>query len=370
MNKIKVSVIVPVYNVEDYIEECIASILNQTLKEIEIIIVNDGTKDNSMKKLEKYLLDSRIKVVNKENGGLSSARNAGLRIAKGEYIAFIDSDDFIELTMLEDLYNNSEDSEVVFSDIILYDNITKKVEKFKKDLSFEKIVNKGNYLFVETSTAVWNKIYKRSYLEKFNFSFIDKIINEDDEFSIKALFLAKKVKHIKKYHYYYRINREKSIVNSINSNKDEKYNLFFINSMEKIIESIKKFSKKYEKNFNSFEKILLKLYEIEQQIILLERVKNTLKKKEIEKLEDILDNEWNFLTIKEKYILKENLRKILLKKEIIGNVSIFDSFYYKNKIFTLKILRRIFKEKIKIILENIKFDIFNKVEKIKKDSFY
>lgn len=131
MNKIKVSIIVPVYNVEDYIEECIDSIVNQTLKEIEIIIVNDGTKDNSIKKIEKYLSDPRVVLINKENGGLSSARNAGLKLAKGEYISFIDSDDFIELTMLEDLYNNSEDSEIVFSDIILYNNITKekKIEK-------------------------------------------------------------------------------------------------------------------------------------------------------------------------------------------------------------------------------------------------
>lgn len=101
------------------------SIVNQTLKEIEIIIVNDGTKDNSMKRIEKYRSDSRIIVINKKNGGISSARNAGLKIARGEYISFIDSDDFIELNMLEDLYNNSEESEVVFSNIVFYDNQTK-----------------------------------------------------------------------------------------------------------------------------------------------------------------------------------------------------------------------------------------------------
>lgn len=103
--KIKVSVIIPVYNVEDYIEKCLESVVNQTLKEIEIIVVNDGTKDNSMKKIEKYFSDSRIKIINKQNGGQSSARNAGLAISKGEYISFIDSDDFIEEKMLEELYN-------------------------------------------------------------------------------------------------------------------------------------------------------------------------------------------------------------------------------------------------------------------------
>lgn len=139
MNEIKVSIIIPIYNVEKYIEQCIESVVNQTLKDIEIIIVNDGTKDNSMKKIEKYLSDPRIIVIDKENGGLSSARNVGLEIAKGEYIAFIDSDDFIELTMLEELYNNSEKADIVFSDIIFYDDKTKNKKYSKIKLSFEKI---------------------------------------------------------------------------------------------------------------------------------------------------------------------------------------------------------------------------------------
>ena len=139
MDEVKVSVIIPVYNVEKYIEQCIKSVVNQTLKEIEIIIVNDGTKDNSIKKIEKYLSDPRIVLINKENGGLSSARNAGMKVAKGEYISFIDSDDFIELTMLEDLYNNSEKAEIVFSDIIFYDNKTKVKTYDKRKESFKKI---------------------------------------------------------------------------------------------------------------------------------------------------------------------------------------------------------------------------------------
>lgn len=145
MSEIKVSVIIPVYNVEKYIEQCIESVVNQTLEDIEIIIVNDGTKDNSMKKIEKYLLDSRIRVINKENGGLSSARNVGLKIAKGEYVSFIDSDDFIELTMLEELYNNSEKADIVFSDIIFYDNKTESKKYSETKLSFEKNLDKGSF---------------------------------------------------------------------------------------------------------------------------------------------------------------------------------------------------------------------------------
>lgn len=127
--KIKVSVIIPVYNVEEYIEKCLDSVVNQTLKEIEIIVVNDGTKDNSMKKIEKYFSDSRIKIINKQNGGQSSARNAGLAISKGEYISFIDSDDFIEEKMLEELYTESENTDIVFSDSLNYNMIDNKISK-------------------------------------------------------------------------------------------------------------------------------------------------------------------------------------------------------------------------------------------------
>ena len=101
----KVSVIIPVYNVEDYIEKCLNSLLQQTLDDIELIIVNDGTKDLSIEKIQ-YLVDSNknIKLINQKNSGLSAARNTGLEYAEGEYVAFIDSDDYVESTFLEELY--------------------------------------------------------------------------------------------------------------------------------------------------------------------------------------------------------------------------------------------------------------------------
>ena len=104
--KPKVSIIIPIYNSEKYMDKCINSILNQTLKEIEIILVNDGSTDKSEIICEKYKnIDSRIKLINKENGGVSSARNHGVSISEGEFITFVDSDDFIELDMCEKLYN-------------------------------------------------------------------------------------------------------------------------------------------------------------------------------------------------------------------------------------------------------------------------
>lgn len=102
----KVSVIVPIYNVEKYLDECIVSLLNQTLEDIEIILVDDESPDNCPKMCDEYAnKDKRVKVIHKKNGGLGFARNSGLDVATGEYVAFIDSDDFIDLDMIEHLYN-------------------------------------------------------------------------------------------------------------------------------------------------------------------------------------------------------------------------------------------------------------------------
>lgn len=102
----KISVIVPVYNVERYLERCMSSILNQTYKELEIILIDDGATDNSGKMCDSYLSDSRVRVIHKKNAGLGYARNSGIEIATGKYIMFVDSDDYIELNMIEHLYND------------------------------------------------------------------------------------------------------------------------------------------------------------------------------------------------------------------------------------------------------------------------
>lgn len=191
----KISVIVPVYNVEEYIEECLESIINQTLEDIEIIIVNDGTEDNSMKKIEKFLSDERIIVINKKNGGLSSARNLGIKLAEGEYISFVDSDDFIERTMLEDLYCASNNHDIIFSDFIFYDEKSKKEIKNEREILFSE--NKGSCFYLYGSTVVWNKIYKREFLLKNNLFFKEGIIYEDELFTFKSSFLAEKIKYVK-----------------------------------------------------------------------------------------------------------------------------------------------------------------------------
>lgn len=107
-DKIKVSVIVPVYNVEKYLRECLNSLVNQTLKEIEIICINDGSEDSSLEILNEYASkDSRFVIINQENSGQSVARNKGLDVAKGEYIGFVDSDDWVDLNFFENLYSEA-----------------------------------------------------------------------------------------------------------------------------------------------------------------------------------------------------------------------------------------------------------------------
>ena len=132
----KVSVIIPVYNVEKYISRCLESLANQTLKDLEILIVNDGSTDNSRSIIEKYLKKHslRIKYFEKQNGGLSSARNYGLKYATGEYIAFLDSDDYVEKDMYEDMYKiaKKDDADMVECDFLWeWENTELQWEKYK-----------------------------------------------------------------------------------------------------------------------------------------------------------------------------------------------------------------------------------------------
>ena len=136
----KISVVVPVYNVEKFLERCLNSIVNQTFKDIEIICVNDGSTDNSRKILDKYTNYSNIKIIDQINAGLSEARNTGLLNAKGEYIAFIDSDDYIDPNFFEVLYNTAfeKNSDIECAGIIRENN-KKKIELDSSIKQYEEI---------------------------------------------------------------------------------------------------------------------------------------------------------------------------------------------------------------------------------------
>ena len=214
----KVSVIIPVYNVEKYLRQCLDSVVNQTLKDIEIICVNDGSPDNSLAILEEYAQnDNRIKIINKSNGGISSARNAGLKIAQGEFIGFVDSDDYIALNYYESLYNRAK---VTCSDIVVaeyiyrFNNKKKKIFlKVDKNIVTTSVKEKFECLYLPDFCYVCNKIYKRDFLKVM---FIEGVTYEDIYFASNVLAQAGRMAVAENIAYFYRNNAD-SIVNDTSS---------------------------------------------------------------------------------------------------------------------------------------------------------
>ncbi len=213
---IKISVIIPVYNVEMYLRECLDSILNQTFSDFEIICVNDGATDSSLQILNEYArTDKRITVVNQKNSGPSVSRNKGIQLAKGEYIAFIDSDDYLlNNDYLEKLYNACEKhgADIAVASIIR-GNDRKSVNILKIDS--EKIVSdyreKLRICDVPKSNYVWNKLYKKSSWLNSGLRFPEGMLYEDIWLTHKILFYTGKLVAVPDIAYFYR-KRQKSIV--------------------------------------------------------------------------------------------------------------------------------------------------------------
>ncbi|MCB2293951.1 glycosyltransferase [Clostridium algoriphilum] len=210
MQSIKVSLIIPVYNVEDYIEKCLRSVLSQTLKDIEIIIVNDGSTDQSMKIVGSFEDEhSNIHIINKKNGGLSSARNRGLKVASGKYVAFIDSDDYIDETMLQQLYNSAEANnlDIVSCDLTKVDLSGKVLGIEKNTLKYDHTYDKheviGEYLLNNIPSYAWNKLYKKELFDKYEITYPEGRLYEDIKPTFELLSKAVKVGFIDKPLYFY-----------------------------------------------------------------------------------------------------------------------------------------------------------------------
>lgn len=223
-----ISVVVPIYKVEGYLSRCVDSIINQTYKNLEIILVDDGSPDNCPKMCDDYATnDSRIKVVHKKNGGLSDARNAGMKVATGEYISFIDSDDYIALDFFETLYNTmqSEKSDIVECSVVkFYEN--NHFDEYKDDLN---IISFGTQDALSKLIAenpfkqhVWNKLYKSSLVLDIPYA-VGKL-NEDEFWTYQIFGRAKKVTRLHKTMYYY-FQRENSIMGNT-------YNLCRLDALE------------------------------------------------------------------------------------------------------------------------------------------
>ena len=202
---VKVSVVVPVYNVEDYIRDCLDSIVNQTLKDIEIICVNDGSPDNSLEILREYeAKDDRITVIDQENGGHAVATNRGIELAKGECLFCMDSDDVLELTALEHSYDRLKERDVDFVMFKAINYVDAEDRYYETEVySMQKIYRKVgsdvfNYkdigdLMFQASVTPWSKLYKRDFINRENIRFPEGLIFEDNVFFYKALLTAKRI---------------------------------------------------------------------------------------------------------------------------------------------------------------------------------
>ena len=220
----KISVVIPVYNVEKYLGQCLDSVIGQTLKDIEIICVNDGSKDSSFDILREYSKqDERIIVIDKENSGYGDSLNIGFSAAKGEYISIIEPDDFIDLNMLEVLYDiaKKNDCEIAKCDWNNYwtkNNQSVKNGKILPEWT-DKVVSCYDYpkiLCVQPS--VWSGLYKRSFLEENNIKFLTTpgASYQDTSFTFKIYALAKRIILTAKSYHYYRQDNEASSINNKN----------------------------------------------------------------------------------------------------------------------------------------------------------
>lgn len=212
MSTYKLSIIIPVYNVEKFLPQCLDSVINQTLKDIEIICVNDGSTDKSLEILTAYARnDKRIKIYNQENQGQSAARNLAISHASGEYLGFVDSDDWVDLDYFEKLYNAAKqfDADIACAGFRRCDKFKKTIRKsFKEVKVYTDINEKVKLDNLPENNYVWNKIYKRS---KWDFVFPTGRYFEDVAILIKILYKLGTMVTVPKTYYNYRKNPKSTI---------------------------------------------------------------------------------------------------------------------------------------------------------------
>lgn len=254
--KYLVSIIVPVYNVERYIERCIESILAQTYKNIELILINDGSDDNSLQICNVFSnRDKRIRVIDKENTGVSSTRNIGIELARGKYLCFIDSDDYIENNYVEMLVGNIHENAVTFCGYFVdtykeNGNISSIPKIYRKENGNE-ISNNLVYVFHQGFLSViWNKIYDVSRLRENNIKFDEKLsLGEDLLFNLEYLKTGVKKIESVNYSLYHYIKRGKESL-------DNKYRRDFLDIQENLFGKLTELSNFY--NVSDKEKNILK----------------------------------------------------------------------------------------------------------------
>ncbi|WP_373076921.1 glycosyltransferase family 2 protein [Fusobacterium mortiferum] len=309
MENKKVSIIIPCYNVEKFIEKTLESAINQTLKDIEIIVINDGSIDNTLSIIEKYAIkDTRIKIVNQKNKGLSASRNIGIRLAEGEYIQHLDGDDWLEKETCEVTYNYAKKLGL---DIVCYDllreteNIQYKIVTFK-DLKETKIYKQNDFLeeLYKNSFNIncVSKLIKREVYIKNNISHLEKISLGEDLLTILRLALTTiKIGKLNKNFYHYILNTS-SITNVAKSKK--------LNDLNLVFQEIDDFIRKENIILENKEKEYLKLLKIRH-------LGNYLYCKPVINIKQYEEGLEEFINFMKTEVSFEEIKKFELKRKIL-----------------------------------------------------
>lgn len=323
-----VSIIVPVYNVEKYLERCIDSILEQTYKQIEVLLIDDGSKDSSGKICDKASeQDRRVTVIHKENGGLSDARNAGLERCRGEWILFVDSDDCINKytvqTCIESAVSNEETDIICFDYINVGENqnVNFREEIDVMEMQIETGTDSVKKCFLESgSIVIWNKMYRKSVFQ--NLRFPKGKIHEDEFLTYKLLYNAKKVGYVEIPLYYYTIRN-----NSIMRTEFNKKKLVLLEAFE---ERIGFFKNKNEQEL--YEISVMQYYHILRTLYALSSQKKEYKQEQDKIVAKIAECSSEFL--KNKYLSKMHkfiLRMALINRKLLNIYSVKIALHKKIK---------------------------------------
>ena len=299
-----VSVIIPVYNVEKYLNECVDSVLEQTYKDLEIILIDDGSTDQSGLICDGYMdIDNRVKVIHKKNGGLSDARNAGFSISRGKYVYFLDSDDFIKPYAIEVLVNKMEDNNadfIFFDAETIYDNFDD--SQYKEDFVRRHCyhTDQGSLIFQE---LIENKEYyscvpllffRKSFIEKNQLKFIEGIMHEDELYTAVAFVRAERITQLNESIYVRRL-RSGSIMSNKVSEKS-------ITGLIVCIEGFFRERERHGKNSTAYQVIsnyiVTKIEAIFDEYVLLDQVKMKMLKPKITELKKRISCEKYFGNIK------------------------------------------------------------------------